>query len=84
MLFCNFCKGINYIIFFYNREKTKDESRNASQTPARSSVFDSTTVWCEIFGGVHFCGLANFCVLQELILRLGQIGFSSFSLGFSC
>ena len=32
-------------------------------------------VWHEIFAGASFCRWAIFCVLQEVSLRLGQIGF---------
>ena len=41
------------------------------------------TMWHEIFAGVYFCGLATFCVLWELIFRLGQIGFSCWELIFA-
>ena len=42
----------------------------------------SINIWHEIFVGVYFCGLAIFCVLRELNLWLGQIGFSCWELFF--
>ena len=41
------------------------------------SIFGTgITVWHEIFSGVYFCGLADFCVLCELIFAIRTDWFS--------
>ena len=45
-------------------------------------VYNFNTVWQEIFAEVYFCGLASYCVLQELILAIRTDWFFSPGINF--
>ena len=67
------------LIALYVHQKNSNHLRShlrAIVTLDHSIFGTGITVWHEIFSGVYFCGLADFCVLCELIFAIRTDWFS--------